>query len=109
MEIYGAFIMGFLIAAIIGMLFTFNCYSKRELTERKMRQNFHNLEVLRKEDELKIEQLKVELKRAREENRKFIGNIDFLHQELEQTRSELEECKQRVADALAMNIDKIKE
>jgi len=98
----GPFLLGFLIAAIIGLTLVYNCYSKREIVEKKMKQNIanleHNLRILQKENELRIEQLTVELKKAKDENRKSMTTIEVLQRDLDKERKELAECKEQLED-----------
>lgn len=105
----GPFLLGFMIAALVGITLVYNCYSKREMTEKELRQNTssleHNLGVLRKEFEIRIEQREADLKRAKEENKKSISTIELLQQKLTGTKEELEECKQRLEEGRFFDFD----
>ena len=98
----GPFLLGFLIAAIVGLSLVYNCYNKREQTERKLKQNIsnleHNLRVLQKENELRIEQLTVDLKKAKDENRKSMSTIEIMQRELDTLKTQLEECQEQLED-----------
>ncbi len=98
----GPFLLGVLISGLIAITLVYNCYSKRELIERKLKQDInnleHNLAVVRKESELRIEQLEAELKRARRENKKFIASIDVMQGEISSLKEQLQECQQRLEE-----------
>jgi hypothetical protein len=98
----GPFLLGFMIAALVGITLVYNCYSKREMTEKKLRQNInnleHNLSVLRKEYDIRIEQLEADLRRSKEENKKSISTIEVLQQNLTGVKADLEECKLQLED-----------
>lgn len=98
----GAFLLGFLIAGLIGITLVYGCYNKREITEKRLRQNIanldHNLAMITKESELKIDQLETDLKRCRDENRKSIQKIEILHKDLTTVRDQLDECKQKLSE-----------
>jgi septin family protein len=98
----GPFLLGVLIAGLVAVTLVYNCYHKRELTERKLKQDIsnleHNLAVVRRESELRIEQLETELKRAGRENKKFIASIDVMQGEISSLREQLEECQQRLEE-----------
>jgi hypothetical protein len=69
-----AFLMGFLIAGLIGGTLLYKCYDKREIAEKKLRQKIanleHNLEMIRRNSELQIERLKREPHRPRSKTKK---------------------------------------
>ena len=98
----GPFLLGFLFSGLIGITLVYNCYSKRELTEKKLRQNIgnleHNMEMLRKENELRVEQLTVDLKKSRDQHQKSISTIDIKQREINNLKEQLEECKQRLEE-----------
>ncbi|MGE5343088.1 MAG: hypothetical protein ACM3SY_16560 [Candidatus Omnitrophota bacterium] len=94
------FLLGILIAGVFGAGLVYNCYNKRESTEKKLRQNVgnleHNMAILKKESEMKIDQLETEIKRLRDENRKHLSKIEIMAKDLGSLREQLEECKQRL-------------
>jgi peptidoglycan hydrolase CwlO-like protein len=94
------FFLGFLIAGIIGGTIAYNCYTKRESTERTLRTNIHNLEynltMIKKESEVKVEQLNNELKKAKEENKRAISDIDMLSKDISSLKKQLAECHRRL-------------
>lgn len=98
----GAFLLGFLGAGLIGVTLVYGCYNKREITEKRLRQNIanldHNLAMIKKESELKIDQLEGDLKRCRDENRKSLSKIEIMSQDLATVRDQLEDCKQKLAE-----------
>ena len=98
----GPFLLGFLIAAVIAITLVYNCYSKREITEKKLRQNIsnmeHNLNMLQKENQLRVEQLSIDLKKARDENKKSLTTIEILQRKLDVVNKDLAECKEQLED-----------
>ncbi len=97
-----AFLLGFLLASLIGVTFIYNCYNKREMTEKKLRQNLgnleHNLAMIQKESELKIDQLESEGRRLRDENKKLSSKVEILQKDFMSVKDQLDECKQRLAE-----------
>lgn len=97
-----AFLLGLLIAGIIGGTIAYQCYSKRELVERTLRTNIKNIEynmqMLKKETSLKIEQLSVELKKTKESNRKAFDDLERLGTEKNYLTKQLAECQRRLAE-----------
>ena len=98
----GPFLLGVLISGLIAITLVYNCFHKRELIERKLKQDInnleHNLAVVRKESELRIQQLDAELKRTRSENKKFIASIDVMQGEISGLKEQLEEGRQRLEE-----------
>lgn len=93
-------LLGFLVAGIIGGFFVFECYDKREVTERKLRQNVsnleHNLDVIRKESDTLIENLNKELIKTKEQNKKAFNDIDILQRDCMSLQKQLEDCRSRL-------------
>jgi len=100
--IMGPFLLGFLVAALIGVTLVYNCYSKREITEKRLRQNIgnleHNLDVIKKESGVKIDQLTRELKKTKEDHRRALTDIDTLQKDLTSMIRELEDCRHRLGE-----------
>jgi hypothetical protein len=98
----GPFLLGFLISGLIGITLVYNCYSKREITEKKLRQNInnleHNMEMQRQEFELRIEQAHIDLKKCKEENKKSLTTIDIMQKKMNILTEQFEECKQRLEE-----------
>ena len=96
------FLLGFLIAGLAGGSVVYNCYAKREITEKRLKQNVanleHNLEMIRRESELRVEQLNKELIKAKEQNKKSYMDIDVLHKDLRSVKQQLEDCRQRLEE-----------
>jgi uncharacterized protein YneF (UPF0154 family) len=96
------FLLGFLIAGLIGGTFVYNCYNKREITERRLKQNCtnleHNLQMIRKESELRVEGLNKELIKNKEHCRKAFADIDILHRDLASLRKQLDDCQSRLEE-----------
>lgn len=99
-----AFLLGILIAGLIGGTIAYNCFTKREAVERSLRVNIqnleHNISVVRKESELKVSQKDNELNRARDQNKKAMADIDMLTKDNDSLRSQLAECKKRLEECL---------
>ena len=99
-----AFLLGILIAGLVGGTIAYNCYTKREAVERSLRVNIQNLEhnitVVRKESELKLSQKENELNRAKEQNKKAMADIDMLTKDNDSLRHQLAECKKRLEECL---------
>jgi len=100
MDIAG-FLLGILISGVIGAALVYNCYNKRESTELRLRQNVgnleHNMAMLKKESEMKEEQLEVEIKKLKDENRKYVAKIEIMAKDLVTVRGQLDECKQQLS------------
>jgi hypothetical protein len=96
------FLLGFLIAGLIGGSLVYNCYNKREITERRLKQNVtnleHNLAMIRKESELRIEGLNKELIKTKEQSRKAYADIDLLHRDLTSLKKQLQDCQSRLEE-----------
>jgi hypothetical protein len=100
--IMAEFLLGVLISAVIGATLVYNCYNKRESTEKTLRQNVgnleHNLAIMKKESEMLSDQLETELKRVKEENRKSLAKIELMGKDMVSLRGQLDECKQRLSE-----------
>lgn len=98
----GAFLLGFLLAGLVGVTLVYGCYNKREITERKLRQNLqnleHNLAMIKKESELTIDQLEGELKKTKDENRKFSAKLEVVTNDFHSVREQLEACKRQLSE-----------
>ncbi len=96
------FLLGFLIAGLIGGSLIYNCYNKREITERRLKQNVtnleHNLEMTRKESELRVEGLNKELIKSKEQSRKAYADIDLSHRDLNSLKKQLQDCQSRLEE-----------
>lgn len=93
-------LLGFLIAGIIGGSFIYRCYEKREVTEKKLRQNVanleHNLEMLRKETDILIDSLNKELIKTKEQNKKAFGDVDIMQRDCMSLQKQLDDCRNRL-------------
>lgn len=98
----GSFLLGFVIALLGGISLWYHCWSKREITEKRLRQNIgnleHNLELLKRESGIKIDQLTRELKKTKEENRRAMNDIDTLQRDLTSMIRELEDCRKKLQE-----------
>ncbi len=98
----GSFLLGFVIALLGGVSLWYHCWSKREITEKRLRQNIHNLEhnldMLKKESSIKIDQLTRELKKSKEEYRRAMNDIDTLQKDLTSMIRELEDCRRKLQE-----------
>lgn len=98
----GSFLLGFVIATLIGVTLVYHCWSKREITEKRLRQNIntleHNLEVIKRESEVKIDQLTRELKKTKEENRRAMSDIETFQRDLTSMIRELEDCRHKLGE-----------
>jgi septal ring factor EnvC (AmiA/AmiB activator) len=98
----GPFLLGFLLAGLVGVTLVYGCYNKREITERKLRQNIqnleHNVKMITKESEIAIEQLEVELKKTKDENRKCSAKLEVVTNDFHSVREQLEACKRQLAE-----------
>ncbi len=98
-----SFLLGFLIAALIGGTVAYNCYSKREIIERKLRQNIrnleHNLAILKKESQLRVEQLDAEVQKYKEQNRKAYQDIDMQSKDINSLKRQLLDCHKKLQEA----------
>jgi septal ring factor EnvC (AmiA/AmiB activator) len=96
------FMLGFLISALVGGILIYNCYAKREITEKRLKQNVanleHNLEMIRRESGLRVEQLNKELIKTKEHNKKAFMDIDVLHKDLRSVAKQLEDCRSRLEE-----------
>ncbi len=96
------FLLGFLISGLIGGSLVYNCYSKREITEKRLRQNLanleHNLEMVRKESTLRLEQMSKEMVKTKEQNKKAYADIDVLHRDLASLKNQLDDCRKRLEE-----------
>jgi len=96
------FLLGFLISGLVGGTLIYNCYNKRELTEKKLRQNIanleHNLQMLKKETEVRVDVLNRELIKTKEQNKKAFSDIDVLHKDLTNLNKQLTDCRQRLEE-----------
>ncbi len=96
------FLLGLLISGLVGGIVVYNCYSKREITEKKLRQNIsnleHNLNMIRKESEIRVDQLNKTLLKTKEQNKKAFSDIDILHKDLNSLTRQLSDCRQRLED-----------
>lgn len=99
-----AFLLGVLIAGLVGGTIAYNCYTKREAVERSLRVNIQNLEhnmiVVKKEAEVKLSQKDLELARAREQNKKAMADIDMLTKDNDSLRNQLADCKKKLEECL---------
>jgi hypothetical protein len=99
-----AFLLGILIAGLIGGTIAYNCYTKREAIERSLRVNIqnleHNISIVKKESELKLSQKEIELNRATDQNKKAMADIDMLTKDNDSLRNQLTECKRRLDECL---------
>lgn len=96
------FLLGLLISGLAGGIVVYNCYSKREITEKKLRQNVanleHNLNMIRKESEIRAEQLNKALLKTKEQNKKAFSDIDILHKDFSSLTKQLNDCRERLED-----------
>jgi septal ring factor EnvC (AmiA/AmiB activator) len=97
-----SFLLGFMIAGILGGTFIYSCYSKREITEKRLRQNIgnleHNLEMIKKESELRTEQMNKELIKTKEQNKKAFADLDVLMRDVASLKKQLSDCQQRLEE-----------
>ncbi len=95
-------LLGFLIAGLIGGSFIYRCYEKRESTEKKLRQNVanleHNVEMLRKESEIRIETMNKELIKTKEQNKKAFADNDLLQRDCMSLQKQLDDCRNRLEE-----------
>ncbi len=95
-------LLGAMIAGVICSVFIYNCYNKREVVEKRLRQNIdnleHNLTVMRKESENRSEQLESELRKLREDYKKALNKTDILQKDLSNARDQLDECRRRLSE-----------
>jgi hypothetical protein len=96
------FFLGLVISGIVGVIVAYNCYNRREIVEKRLKQNVvnleHNLVVAKKENQLKVDQLEMELKHLKEEYKRSLGRSDILSKELETVKEQLEECRKKLAE-----------
>lgn len=99
-----AFLLGILIAGLVGGTIAYNCYTKREAVERSLRTNIKNLEhnivVVKKEAEVKVNQMDTELARAKNQNKKAVADIDMLTKDNDSLRNQLADCKRKMEELM---------
>ncbi len=99
-----AFLLGILIAGLVGGTIAYNCYTKREAVERSLRVNIknleHNMAVIKKESEIKANQLDTEIARQKNQNKKAMADIDMLNRDNASLRDQLADCKKKIEELL---------
>ncbi|MCP5046302.1 MAG: hypothetical protein GY940_03965 [bacterium] len=95
-------LLGFMIAGLIGGSVVYSCYNKREMTEKRLRQNIgnleHNVNMIRKESELRLEQLNKELVKTKEQNKKAFADMDVLMRDVTSLKKQLFDCQSRLEE-----------
>lgn len=96
------FFLGVLLAGLVGGTVAYNCFSKREIVERSLRTNIknleHNLAIVKKESQVKVEQLNIEIKKAKDNNNKAISDIDRLNKDINSLHAQLADCKKKLEE-----------
>lgn len=99
-----AFLLGVLLAGLVGGTIAYNCYTKREAVERSLRTNItnleHNIAVVKQEAEVKVNQMDTELARQKNQNKKAMADIDMLNRDNTSLRDQLADCKRKLEECL---------
>lgn len=99
-----AFLLGVLLAGLVGGTIAYNCYTKREAVERSLRTNItnleHNIAVVKQEAEVKVNQMDTELARQKNQNKKAMADIDMLNRDNASLREQLADCKTKLEECL---------
>lgn len=97
-----SFLLGMMIAGIVGGSIAYNCYAKREVIEKTLRHSIQNLEynitMVKKEAQLRLDQMDLELKKTKESSRKTFTDLEQLTAKYGLVKSELDECQRRLRE-----------